>query len=148
MKSKKEPQKIQATYSYKDKTEISEIPKDFTSLKAKIKELYHMDDAQLNNIQISYFDKEGKGENKIFIMEEKDFEKAKLLSEQIIFTIKDIPEKKDDTKEINAINDMNDEFIINEDRVMFLNPKIKNNVKKRKKGKLEILKMTIILLTC
>ena len=136
MKSKKEPQKIQATYSYKDKTEISEIPKDFTSLKAKIKELYHMDDAQLNNIQISYFDKEGKGENKIFIMEEKDFEKAKLLSEQIIFTIKDIPEKKDDTKEINAINDMNDEFIINEDRVMFVNPKIKNNVKKEEKGKI------------
>ena len=148
MKSKKEPQKIQATYSYKGKTEISEIPKDFTSLKAKIKELYHMNDAQLNNIQISYFDKGKKGEKKIFIMEEKDFEKAKLLSEQIIFTIKDIPEKKDDTKEINAINDMNDEFIINEDRVMFLNPKIKNNVKKRKKGKLEILKMTIILLTC
>ena len=59
MESKKEPNRIQATYIYKDKTEISEIPKDFKSLKEKIKELYHMNNGQLDKITITY-DDEGK----------------------------------------------------------------------------------------
>ena len=58
MESKKEEKKIQATYNYKGKVEISEIPKDLKLLKEKIKQLYHLNDEQLNKCQISYIDKD------------------------------------------------------------------------------------------
>ena len=48
MESNKEERIIQATSQYKNKTEISEIPKDLKSFKDKIKELYHLNDEQLN----------------------------------------------------------------------------------------------------
>ena len=54
MESKEQPKRIQATYDYNNKHDISEIPKDFKSLKEKIKELFHMNDDQINKITISY----------------------------------------------------------------------------------------------
>ena len=115
MESKKEEKKIQATYNYKGKVEISEIPKDLKLLKEKIKQLYHLNDEQLNKCQISYIDKD---QNKpLFIMDEQDFQKAKLLSEEIVFTIEDIVEQ-------------NKEFIIKEDKILYINPN--NNYYKNK----------------
>ena len=112
MESKKEEKKIQATYDYKGKIEISEIPKDLKSLKEKIKKLYHLNDAQLNKCHISYKDED----KTFFINEEQDFQKAKLLSEEIVFIIEDIVEQN---------------FIINEERIVFIksdnNGKSKNN---------------------
>ena len=76
--------KIQATYIFREKTEISEVPKDFISLKETIKKLYNLTSEQINNCHITYKDKNDKTIN---IMEEKDFQEAKLISEQIIFSI-------------------------------------------------------------
>ena len=73
MESKKEEKRIQATYDYKGRHEISEIPKDLKSLKEKIKELYHLNDEQLNKCQISYIDKDQN--EPLFIMDEQDFKK-------------------------------------------------------------------------
>ena len=135
MESKEEPNKIQATYDYKGKHEISEIPEDFKSFKEKIKELYKLDDNQLDKIQISYKDKEG---NKTyFINGQKDYEKAKLFSEQIIFTIEDVVEEKDIINENDSMNDMN-YCIINEDRCVYLNPERIKMDKKKEKSKPEI----------
>ena len=115
MKSKKEEKRIQATYDYKGRHEISEIPKDLKSLKEKIKELYHLNDEQLNKCQISYIDRD---QNKsLFIMDEQDFQKAKIISEEIVFTIEDIVEQ-------------NKDFIIKEDKIVYINPN--NNYYKNK----------------
>ena len=122
MESKEQPKRIQATYDYNNKHDISEIPKDFKSLKEKIKELFHMNDDQINKITISYLD-----DGKIFyIEEEKDFERAKLLSEQIIFKIEDIVEEKDII--------INDTPVFIKDPTIFLKTEKNDNGKEKKKG--------------
>ena len=123
MESKKEEKKIQATYVYKGKHEISEIPKDLESLKVKIKELYHLDDDQINKYQISYKDRD---EDKTFyIMDEQDFKKAKLLSEEIIFSIEDIFEQENDIideQKNNFINEKKNDIIIKKDKIAYIKP--------------------------
>jgi hypothetical protein len=122
MESKEQPKRIQATYDYNNKHDISEIPKDFKSLKEKIKELFHMNDDQINKITISYLD-----DGKIFYLEEeKDFERAKLLSEQIIFKIEDIVEEKDII--------INDTPVFIKDPTIFLKTEKNDNGKEKKKG--------------
>ena len=136
MESKKEEKKIQATYDYKGKHEISEIPKDLKSLKIKIKELYHLNDDQINKYQISYQDKDE--DKTFFIMDEQDFKKAKLLSEEIIFTIEDIFEQKDeiiDEQENDIMFVKENENIIKEDKIAYINPK--NNYKKKYNDKIQ-----------
>ena len=134
--------KIQAIYDYKDNYDISEIPEDFQSLKEKIKELYHMDDAQLNIIKISYED-EG---TKFIIKEERDFQKAKLITEQIIFKIEDIVGEEDDIiKEEQSFMDHESAMRLytslnNFDEKNFFNEKIyegSNKEKKDVKNKIE-----------
>ena len=134
MESKKVEKRIQATYEFKGKHEISEIPKDLKSLKKKIKELYHLNDDQMKKYQISYKDREEN--NTLYIMDEQDFQKAKLLSEEIIFSIEDIFEQENeiiDEQKNNIIDEQKNEFIIKNDKIAYINPnknyKIKSNDK-------------------
>ena len=85
---KEEECKIQATYIFKGKTEISEIPRDFNSLKETIQKLYKLTSEQINHCQITYKDKDAdKNDKIIYIMDDKSFQEAKLISEQIVFSI-------------------------------------------------------------
>ena len=61
-----------------------EFPKDFISLKETIKKLYKLTSEQIDNCQITYKNKYNKT---IYILDEEDFQKVKLISDQIVFSI-------------------------------------------------------------
>ena len=74
-----------STYIYKNKTEISERPESYRAFKDAIKSLYKITEEDLNKCSITYKNKDEEG---IYvILNEEDYEKAKLFSEDIIFTI-------------------------------------------------------------
>ena len=92
--SKNNAEYIQAYYSFNDKTEISKLPENFIELKDTIKDLFKLKEDELNNYDISYIDFENQ---EIYIIDEETYERAKLISEQIVFTIK--PYKQNEYKD-------------------------------------------------
>ena len=81
----KSTRKIMSTFIYKNKTEISERPENYRAFKDVIKSLYKITEEDLNKCSITYKNKDEEG---IYvILNEEDYEKAKLFSEDIIFTI-------------------------------------------------------------
>ena len=79
---------------YKDKVEISERPENFKAFKDTIKNLYKITEEDLNKCSITYKNK-GKEDINV-ISNEEDYEEAKAISEDIVFTITEKGEKDGD----------------------------------------------------
>ena len=92
--SKNNAEYIMASFSFNDTIEISEVPENFIGLKKKIKDLFKLNEDELNNYDISYIDLENE---EIYIIDEETYERAKLISEHIVFTIK--PKKQNEYKD-------------------------------------------------
>ena len=98
--------KIMSTYIYKDQTQISERPESLKDFLETIKQLYNISKEDFKNCIITY---KNKGEDKPnYILNEEDYNKAKLISEDIVFTIienKNIDKEDEENQNKIIIND-------------------------------------------
>ena len=81
---------LMATFSFYNEIQISECPSDINMLKEKIKELYYLNDNQMNNCLISYtFDNQH-----YYISDENQYEKIIPIIEKIVLKIEIIDDYK------------------------------------------------------
>ena len=134
-KVKTSDNKIQATYQYKGKTEISERPENLEEFKKTVKQLFHLSDEQLEKCSITYKNKDEKNAN--YIMNEEDYQNAKLISEDIIFTIKEEDQEKIKNEIKNQIIETEEENNINNysQKNFIYNNFKKNVIYKNEEGK-------------
>ena len=79
-----------STFSFYNEIQISECPLSFNSLQQKIKELYTLNERQINNCIFSYLDKN----NEIhYIFNDEQYDKALSMIESIIIQIELLDEK-------------------------------------------------------
>ena len=81
---------LMSTFSFYNEIQISECPLSFNSLQQKIKELYILNERQINNCIFSYLDKN----NEIhYIFNDEQYDKALSMIESIIIQIELLDEK-------------------------------------------------------
>lgn len=72
-----------ATFTFYNEIQISECPSNLFDLKQTIKQLYHLDDEQVNKSLISYY----KDHCHFYIFTEEQFQQVKLIIESVIIRI-------------------------------------------------------------
>ena len=98
-------EKVQATYYFNGKVQISQVPYDYKNLKETIKSLFNLNDQQLSNYIITYKDIDNK---EFYIIDEETYKNAQLISEQIVFNIE---LKENNNQKNNEEEDENEHFI-------------------------------------
>ena len=83
-----------ATYSFYDEIEISECPSNYNDLKEKIKELYILDEKQIENCLINYIDNDCNDRSIHYIFNEEQYQDVIPKIESIILNIEIINDDK------------------------------------------------------
>ncbi len=98
------------TFSFYNEIQIAECPSSFYELKQKIKDLYILDEEQINNIIISYQDSNAQHQ---YISNEDEFEKVIPKIESIILTVELLNDVKYLTIDPSFEEEYNNIYLLN-----------------------------------